>query len=89
MSAIGLIQGLGERSLEVPRDISVVGLDDIELARIKALDLTTIRLEKREIGAEAARLLLRRVDRPDAPTRTVILPTRLIVRGTTAPCAAR
>ncbi|MGP9818613.1 LacI family DNA-binding transcriptional regulator [Salinarimonas sp. NSM] len=89
MSAIGLIQGLGERGLDVPADVSIVGLDDIELARIKAIDLTTIRLEKREIGAEAARLLLRRVDRPDAPARTVILPTRLIVRGTTSPCATR
>jgi LacI family transcriptional regulator len=85
MSAIGLIQGLTERGLRVPKEISVVGLDDIELARIKAIDLTTIRLEKREIGAEAARLLLQRIDDPQLPKQTVILPTRLIVRGTTAP----
>lgn len=84
MSAIGLIQGLTERGLQVPKEISVVGLDDIELARIKAIDLTTIRLEKREIGAEAARLLLQRIDDPQLPKQTVILPTRLIVRGTTA-----
>lgn len=85
MSAIGLIQGLCERGLEVPKNVSVVGLDDIELARIKAIDLTTIRLEKRTIGAEAARLLLRRIDNPDAVVTSTILPTRLIVRGTTAP----
>ncbi|MBW3097221.1 LacI family DNA-binding transcriptional regulator [Pseudohoeflea coraliihabitans] len=85
MSAIGLIQGLGERGLDVPKDISVVGLDDIELARIKAIDLTTIRLEKRNIGAEAAALLLRRIDTPEAPAARVIVPTKLIVRGTTAP----
>lgn len=84
MSAIGLIQRLTERGLNVPRDISVVGLDDIELAGIRAIDLTTIRLEKRAIGAEAAQLLLRRVDDPDAPVTTKILPTKLIVRGTTA-----
>lgn len=87
MSAIGLMQGLGERGLSVPGDISVIGLDDIELARIKAIDLSTIRLEKRAIGAEAARLLLERVANPKKPTTTVILPTRLIVRGTTAPPA--
>lgn len=87
MSAIGLMQGLAERGLMVPRDISVIGLDDIDIARIKAIDLTTIRLEKREIGAEAARLLLKRIDDPDSPIQTVILPTRLIVRGTTAPAS--
>ncbi|MCB8838066.1 LacI family DNA-binding transcriptional regulator [Aurantimonas sp. VKM B-3413] len=84
MNAIGLIQGLSERGLSVPKDISVVGLDDIALARIKALDLTTIRLEKRAMGEEAARLVLRRVAAPQRPTACVILPTRLIVRGTTA-----
>lgn len=83
LSAIGLIQGLCERGINVPSGMSVVGLDDIELAGIKAIDLTTIRLEKRAIGAEAARLLLRRVDDPDAPASTKILPTKLIVRGTT------
>jgi len=84
MNAIGLIQGLSERGLSVPGDVSVVGLDDIALARIKALDLTTIRLEKRAMGGEAARLLLRRVDAPQLPPASIILPTRLIVRGTTA-----
>ena len=85
MNAIGLMQGLSERGLTTPQDVSVVGLDDIDLASFKAIDLTTVRLEKRAIGAEAARLLLRRVDEPDRPAETSTLPTRLIVRGTTAP----
>ncbi|WEX07260.1 LacI family DNA-binding transcriptional regulator [Chelativorans sp. AA-79] len=85
VNAIGLIQGLSERGIQVPRDISVVGLDDIELAAIKAVDLTTIRLEKRAIGAAAARLLLKRIDEPDRAPETLILPTQLVVRGTTAP----
>ncbi|WP_299655282.1 LacI family DNA-binding transcriptional regulator [uncultured Jannaschia sp.] len=85
MNAIGLMQGLSERGMATPRDVSVVGLDDIDLAGFKAIDLTTVRLEKRAIGAEAARLLLRRVDEPDRPAESSILPTRLIVRGTTAP----
>lgn len=84
MNAIGLIEGLSERGLSVPKDVSVVGLDDIALARIRALNLTTIRLEKRAMGEEAARLLLRRVEDPKRPPASVILPTRLIVRGTTA-----
>lgn len=85
LNALGLIQGLSERGIRVPRDVSVVGLDDIELAAIKAIDLTTIRLEKRAIGAAAAGLLLKRIDDPDQPMQTLILPTRLVVRGTTAP----
>lgn len=85
MNAIGLIQGLTERGMATPKDVSVVGLDDIDLAGLKAIDLTTVRLEKRAIGAEAANLLLRRVEEPDRPFEASILPTRLIVRGTTAP----
>ncbi|WP_372923165.1 LacI family DNA-binding transcriptional regulator, partial [Roseovarius sp.] len=85
MNAIGLMQGLAERRMATPKDVSVVGLDDIDLAGLKAIDLTTVRLEKRAIGADAARLLLRRVEEPDRPIETTILPTRLIVRGTTAP----
>ena len=85
MNAIGLMQGLSERGMATPKDVSVVGLDDIDLAGLKAIDLTTVRLEKRAIGAEAAHLLLRRVEEPDRPIEVSILPTRLIVRGTTAP----
>ena len=85
MNAIGLMQGLAERGMSTPKDVSVVGLDDIDLAGLKAIDLTTVRLEKRAIGAEAARLLLRRVDEPKRPVECSIIPTRLIVRGTTAP----
>lgn len=85
VNALGLMQGLSERGIKVPEHVSVVGLDDIDLASLKAIDLTTIRLEKRAIGAAAGELLLKRIDDPARPPVTVILPTHLIVRGSTVP----
>ena len=64
--------------------MSIVGCDDIELARVLTPELTTIRIPARELGARAARLLLRQLDddawvpRPGKP-----LPVKLVVRGTT------
>ncbi|MCO5063562.1 MAG: LacI family transcriptional regulator [Rhizobiaceae bacterium] len=89
MNAIGLMQGLSERGISVPGDISVVGLDDIDLAALKSIDLTTIRLEKRAMGTSAGQLLLKRIDDPSRPPETLILPTRLIVRGSTTSAQPR
>lgn len=89
MNAIALIQGLSAHGIKVPEQVSVIGLDDIDLAAIRAIDLTTIRLEKRAMGAEAAELLLRRIEQPDRPPETIIHPTRLVIRGTSAPPPAR
>ncbi len=85
MNAIALIQGLSERGIRVPEDVSVIGLDDIALADIQAINLTTIRLEKRDMGSAAANLLLQRINNPEVEIQTVIHPTRLVIRGTTAP----
>jgi len=47
--------------------------------------LTTMRLPYEEMGAEAARLILERLDTPQLPTRHIVLPEQLIVRESTAP----
>lgn len=84
MNAMGTMQYLMDAGLKIPDDMSIIGLDDITLANFRTINLTTIHLEKREIGAEAARALLKRIADPSLPPQDVILPTRLIVRGTTA-----
>jgi LacI family transcriptional regulator len=69
----------------VPGEVSIVGCDDVEIARVLTPELTTVAIPARELGARAARLLLRQLDddavlvRPARP-----LPVRLVVRGTTA-----
>jgi DNA-binding LacI/PurR family transcriptional regulator len=82
-------RGIG---LSVPRDLSVVGFDDVGVAAHVEPPLTTVHQPIRQKGAEAARLLLAGIERRerdatgagDAPTERLRLPTRLVVRGSTA-----
>ena len=67
------------------RDFDVIGFDDIEEAALWQPALTTVAIDPHRIGAEAARLLLERIENPDGPPRRVILPPRLVVRES---CAA-
>lgn len=66
-----------------------MGWDDIEVAGLKRIDLTTIYLPKREMGRAAAELLMRSIRAKKRTTpREIIVPTRLVVRGSCAPPAA-
>jgi DNA-binding LacI/PurR family transcriptional regulator len=84
--AIGAMQALRERQLDVPTDVSVVGFDDIDLAAHVDPPLTTVHQPIRRKGEEAVRLLLSVLDRQDPATpEHRRLETRLIVRGSTGP----
>lgn len=85
MNAMGFMQVALERGLRIPEDISLIGLDDIALASLKSINLTTIQLQKRDMGVAAAELLMKRIRQPAKSNKQIILPTRLIIRGTTAP----
>lgn len=78
--AFGALRGAREAGLRVPEDLSVVGYDDIPTASFSSPALSTIRAPNRELGAEAARLLLRKIARPDDPPESVLLPVELIIR---------
>jgi DNA-binding LacI/PurR family transcriptional regulator len=84
--ALGALQTLRRAGLDVPARVSLVGFDDHEMA--PAADLTTIAQPAHEQGRLAARLLLAVLDGSPPEAGDVVLPTRLVVRGTTAPPAA-
>jgi DNA-binding LacI/PurR family transcriptional regulator len=86
--ALGVIGALRGAGLKVPRDISVVGFDDIPLAAYFDPPLTTVRLPARELGQAVGRTLIDRIAGRVVPTRT-LLPTELVVRGSTAPPTGR
>jgi LacI family transcriptional regulator len=68
LMAIGVLGAMRELGLAVPEDMSVVGFDDIYLSNHPLVNLTTVHHPKRESGAAAARLLLRRIsEAPGAP----------------------
>jgi len=78
--AIGALSALAERSVRVPEDVSVMGLDDSELARHSAPPLTTMRIHSREMARTAARRLLERVENGALPPIRIEYPIDLVVR---------
>ena len=82
--AIGAIQRLASRGVNVPNDMSIAGFDDIPFAAFANPALTTISQPAELMGAEAMRLLHRRLS-GETGLGNVILPTELRVRQTTRP----
>ena len=81
--AIGVLRVARELGLRVPEDLSVIGIDDHEMAEI--FDLTTVAQPVHEQGRIAAQQVLAALADLDWKPQQVILPTRLVVRRTTAP----
>lgn len=79
--ALGAMRTLRRAGLRVPEDISIIGIDDHPLAEL--VDLTTVRQPVREQGVRAAELLMALLRGEQADTAQ-ILPTHVVVRGTTA-----
>ena len=85
MMAIGALHAAHEAGVDVPRQLSIVGFDDIELAAYTSPPLTTVAQPKEAIGTGAAGLLLERLrDGRTAPRRAILQP-ELHVRASTAP----
>ena len=82
--AAGLYLAARERGLRIPRDLSVIGFDDMDFARVLDPALSTVALDAELLGATAFELLMGRMagGRPRRPT---VLPAELIVRGSTGP----
>lgn len=78
--AFGAIQTCKELNVRVPEDISIIGFDDISLAKHIDPSLTTIRQDKDRIGRQAAILLLDEINGNSRSNRKNIIPVRLIKR---------
>jgi LacI family transcriptional regulator len=85
LSAIAVIDVAHQLGLRVPADLSVVGFDDVPEATRRALPLTTIQQPMRRLGAVAAEMVFTLLSGGEIDEMNVILPTRLVVRATTAP----
>jgi LacI family transcriptional regulator len=81
--AIGVLGRLRERGVDVPGQVSVVGFDDIFGSSFCAPPLTTLAEQVREAGARAVESLLMQMQRRDRQPARVVLPTQLVVRGST------
>ena len=83
--ALGIYDALSERGLNCPRDVSVVGHNDMPYVDMLSPPLTTVRIAQREMGDAAARLLLEWIAAPAIRRERIVLEPKLIVRGSTAP----
>jgi DNA-binding LacI/PurR family transcriptional regulator len=84
--AAGLYLATRERGVRIPQDLSVIGFDDMDFARVLDPPLTTVALDAERLGASAFELLERRMA-GRRTRRRVVLPAQLLVRGSTAPPA--
>jgi len=84
-SAAGMVEAARSSGLQVPQDVSVVGFDDTQVARLTSPPLTTVRQPLREMGAVALRTALRLAAGEKLDSHHVELATELVVRGSTAP----
>lgn len=87
--AIGAMSAARDIGVLVPRDLSIVGFDDVDVAAHVEPPLTTVHQPIREKGAEAARLLLAWIEHRDPLPERRRLPTWLVIRGSTGPPPVR
>jgi DNA-binding LacI/PurR family transcriptional regulator len=84
-SCVGALSAATEMGVRVPDDLSLVGFDNSALARLRALWLTSVDGAAQDMGRQAGRMLLARIERPGAPRVIRLTPPRLEVRGSTGP----
>jgi LacI family transcriptional regulator len=83
--AVGALLELRERGLQVPRDVSVTGFDDIELAKFCYPPLTTVHIPRDEIGHTVFRSLARDDKTKEVVGREFAIAPELVVRDSTGP----
>lgn len=85
LQALGVYDAARAAGLRIPDDLSVVGFDDLAFTQWSDPPLTTVRQPLRRMGAEAAGMLLTLAAGGEPDNDRVELPTKLVVRGSTAP----
>jgi len=79
--ALGAMRAARECGLRIPEDIAFIGFDDLPLASLPDVQLTTIRQPVRQFGIQAIELLIDQIENGINPPRKVILDTDLVVRS--------
>jgi DNA-binding LacI/PurR family transcriptional regulator len=83
LTAIGALGTIHDAGREVPRDVSLIGFDDISFAHLTQPPLTTIRLSRSQLAITALAALERLIRKDDAQASDYCIPTHLVMRGST------
>ncbi|UFW90574.1 LacI family transcriptional regulator [Bradyrhizobium barranii] len=82
--ALGVLDALRAVGLRCPEDVSVVGHNDMPLMDVVSPPLTTVRIEHREMGRNAAKMLVESFETGSNEIRHIVLRPKLVVRSSTA-----
>lgn len=80
-TAARVMAGLTKMSIRVPEEMRIVGIDDVKYASLLPVPLTTQHQNCADIGETAMATMLQRLEKPDLPTRDVLLQTHTVVRN--------
>jgi len=89
LMALQVMKAASLCGISIPSELSLVGFDDLDVVSELEVPLTTVMQTPRAIGREATSLVLERIAYPALPPRRRVLPTRLVVRASTAPPGAQ
>ena len=81
--AIGVMHYLKDKGLKIPKDVSLVGFDDVEADLLLDPPLTTVRVPKIELGAEALRVMVSLLKNKNFNAKKILVPVELIIRKST------
>jgi DNA-binding LacI/PurR family transcriptional regulator len=81
--AIGALRAAGDMGLHIPEELSLVGFDDIQVAKYLVPRLTTVAKDSIRVGREAVKLLLAQIIDPRLHRQKLYIPSRLIIREST------
>jgi DNA-binding LacI/PurR family transcriptional regulator len=85
----GVLEYLDHQGISVPEDVSIVAMDESELASVKKPQLTVISRQIDDMARFASRMVTSRLANPDLPPRVKVVPTSLQLRASTAAPSAR
>ncbi|MGU3431652.1 LacI family DNA-binding transcriptional regulator [Actinomycetes bacterium M1A6_2h] len=88
-SALGLMDSLDRAGVRVPEEVSIVGYDDSDIARLSRIDLTTVRQNVDGLAENAVAFAVARLENVDARAAEVVVEPHLIVRGSSGPVRSR
>jgi DNA-binding LacI/PurR family transcriptional regulator len=89
MVAVGCYAAFDELGLRCPEDISVIGFNDMPFIDRLRPPLSTVRFPHYQLGTEAAKLLIERIEGGDGPVKILFLAPELVARGSTMPIAPK
>lgn len=79
-TAARVMSGLAAKGIRVPEQVRIVGIDDVKYAALLPVPLTTQHQNCADIGATALVTMLQRIEKPDLPTRDILLQTNTVIR---------